>query len=80
VVPILAELARQACFDPVGEGNWVFEPSLEGQTYDAPEEVMGRPYSQRTDFIKYQVFRYSGFYGVTDGHVEKTVPGHQIRH
>jgi hypothetical protein len=61
VVPILAELARQACFDPVGDGNWVFDPALEGQTYDAPEEVMGRPHSQREDVSKYQVFRYSGF-------------------
>ena len=60
-VPILAELARQACFDPVGDGNWVFDPSLEGQTYEGPEEIMARPDSKRTDFFKYQVFRYSGF-------------------
>ena len=61
VVAILAELARQACFDPIGDGIWVFDPSLVGKLYDNPEDVMERPHSRRTDFFKYQVFRYSGF-------------------
>jgi len=61
VVPILAELGRRACFDPVGDGNWVFDPSLVGQSYDTAEDIMERLHSQRTDVFKYQVFRYSGF-------------------
>lgn len=61
VVPILAELAEQACFDPVGDGNWVFDSSLVGKSYADPEEVMERPDSRRPDLYKYQVFRYSGF-------------------
>lgn len=61
VVPILAELGRQACFDPVGDGNWVFDPSLVGQSYDTAKDIMERPHSRRTDVFKYQVFRYSGF-------------------
>lgn len=61
VAPILAELGRQACFDPVGDGNWVFDPSLVGQSYDTSEDIMERPHSRRTDVFKYQVFRYSGF-------------------
>jgi len=61
LAPVLAELARQACFDPVGDGNWVFDPSLVGESYESAEEAMERPLSKRTDFFKYQVFRYSGF-------------------
>lgn len=58
-VPILAELARQACFDPVGDGNWAFDGSLLGVTYSSPEEMEARPRSQRVDLIRDRVWRYS---------------------
>lgn len=58
-VPICAELARQACFDPVGGGNWVFEEELLGQVYKTAEEMETRPLSRRVDLIRDRVLRYS---------------------
>lgn len=57
-VPIFAELARQACFDPVGDGSWAFEESLLGVVYTTPEEMEARPRSQRVDRIPDRVLRY----------------------
>jgi len=58
-VPIFSELTRQACFDPMGDGNWVFDPDLVGETYDTLEEMRIRPKSKRVDLIRDQVFHYS---------------------
>jgi hypothetical protein len=57
-VPIFAELTRQACFDPVGDGNWVYDESLRGVTYNTPEEMSRRPNSQRPERIVDRVHRY----------------------
>ena len=57
-VPIFAELARHACFDPVGGGNWVFEEDLVGQVYKTAEEMETRPLSRRADLIRDRVLRY----------------------
>ena len=46
-VPIYAELARRACFDPMGDGNWVLDPDLGGETYETVDEMMTRPRSNR---------------------------------
>ncbi len=57
-VPLFAELARNACFDPVGDGNWVLDDSLIGVVYDTPEDMETRPRSQRADLIRDRVVRY----------------------
>lgn len=57
-IPIFAELARHACFDPVGDGNWTFDDSLVGVVYMTPEEMETRPHSKRADLIRDRVLRY----------------------
>jgi hypothetical protein len=57
-IPILAELARHACFDPVGDGNWAFDDSLVDVLYTTPEEMEMRPRSRRDDLIRERVLRY----------------------
>ncbi|MBC7235141.1 MAG: hypothetical protein H5T69_04825 [Chloroflexi bacterium] len=60
LVPILAELARNACFDPVGQGYWAYSPALEGTLYQTPDEMRERPLSGRDDLVKDQVVQYLG--------------------
>jgi len=50
-VPIFVELTRHACFDPVGDGNWIYDDSLRSTTYSTPEEMARRPSSHRQDLI-----------------------------
>jgi hypothetical protein len=57
-IPIFAELARHACFDPVGDGNWVFDGTLVGVVYTTPEEMEARLRSRRADLIRDRVLRY----------------------
>ena len=57
-VPIFAELTRRACFDPVGDGNWVYDESLRNVTYNASEEMSRRPSSRRQDLIVDRVYQY----------------------
>jgi hypothetical protein len=57
-VPIFAELTRHACFDPVGDGNWVYDESLRKVTYSTPEEMSRRPSSRRQDLIVDRVYAY----------------------
>ncbi|MBC7232763.1 MAG: hypothetical protein H5T68_05930 [Chloroflexi bacterium] len=58
-VPIFAELTRHACFDPVGDGNWVYEESLRDVVYTTPEEMSKRPSSRRQDLIIDRVYPYA---------------------
>ncbi len=57
-VPIFAELTRRACFDPVGDGNWVYDESLRNVTYMTPREMSERPSSRRQDRIAHRVHAY----------------------
>lgn len=57
-VPIFAELSRRACFDPVGAGNWTFDPELKDLVYGTEEEIRNRPHSRRRDLIRDIVLRY----------------------
>jgi len=57
-IPVFAELARQACFDPVGDGNWAFDETLVGEQYSTPEEMEARPRSKRADLIRDRVLLY----------------------
>jgi len=57
-VPIFAELTRQACFDPVGNGNWVYDETLRNVVYETPEEMSRRPKSRCQDLIKDRVDQY----------------------
>lgn len=57
-IPVFAELARQACFDPVGDGNWAFDETLVGVEYTTPEEMETRPRSRRADVIRDRVLLY----------------------
>ena len=57
-VPIFAELTRRACFDPVGDGNWVYDESLRHVTYSTEEEMSRRPRSHRQDLIVDRVYPY----------------------
>ncbi len=50
-VPIFAELTRRACFDPVGDGNYVYDESLRNLTYSTPDDMARRPSSRRQDLI-----------------------------
>ena len=58
-VPVFAELTRRACFDPVGDGNWVYDESLRNVTYNTPEEMSRRPSSRRQDLIVDRVYQYA---------------------
>ena len=57
-VPVFAELTRHACFDPVGDGNWVYDESLRSATYNTPEEMSRRPSSRRQDMIVDRIQAY----------------------
>jgi hypothetical protein len=57
-VPVFAELTRRACFDPVGDGNWVYDESLRHITYSTEEEMSRRPSSRRQDLIVDRVYPY----------------------
>jgi len=57
-VPVFAELTRRACFDPVGDGNWVFDETLRGTTYSTAEDMSRRPSSRRQDLIIDRVYPY----------------------
>lgn len=57
-IPIFAELTRQACFDPVGGGNWVYDESLKGVLYASAADMSERPRSRRQDLIRDQVYPY----------------------
>ncbi|MBM3187303.1 MAG: hypothetical protein FJZ90_01100 [Chloroflexi bacterium] len=59
-VPVFAELTRNACFDPVGDGFWAYDPSLEGTVYRTAEDMRERPRSQRDDLVRDQVVQYVG--------------------
>jgi hypothetical protein len=59
-VPVFAVLTRNACFDPVGHGEWAYDPSLEGQVYSTPVEMRERPLSHRNDLFRDQAVRYAG--------------------
>jgi hypothetical protein len=58
-VPIFAELTRRACFDPVGDGNWIYDESQRDGTYKAPEDMSRRPNSRRHDLIVDRVYQYA---------------------
>ena len=51
-IPIYAELTRRACFDPVGAGNWTFDPDLRDVVYGTEEEMRNRPQSRRADLMR----------------------------
>ncbi len=57
-IPIFTELTRRACFDPVGDGNWVYDESLRDVTYSTLEEMRRRPSSHRQDLIIDTVYQY----------------------
>jgi hypothetical protein len=57
-VPIFAELTRRACFDPVGDGNWIYDASLQNVNYSTLEEMRRRPSSRRQDLIVDTVYVY----------------------
>lgn len=57
-IPIFAELTRRACFDPVGDGNWVYDESLRDVIYNTLEEMRRRPSSHRQDLIIDTVYQY----------------------
>jgi hypothetical protein len=59
-VPIFSILTANACFDPVGNGEWAFDGSLEGQQYQTPDQMRERPLSRRSDLARDQVVRYAG--------------------
>lgn len=57
---VFATLTRQACYDPVGDGQWAFDANLVGRTYETPEEMMERPLSSRVIRTRDQVTRFLG--------------------
>ena len=57
-IPVFAELARHACFDPVGDGNWAFDESLVDAVYTTAEEMETRARSRRADLIRDRVLPY----------------------
>lgn len=59
-VSVFAELTRNACFDPVGDGQWAYDKSLDGKVYHTADEMRDRPLSNRDDLIKDQVIQYVG--------------------
>ena len=59
-VSIFAELTRSACYDPVGDGFWAYDPAFEGTVYRTPDEMRERPLSKRDDLIRDQVVQYLG--------------------
>jgi hypothetical protein len=59
-VPIFSELTKHACYDPVGDGFWAYDASLEGSVYKTPDEMRERPLSTRSDSVTDQVIQYLG--------------------
>jgi len=59
-VPVFAELTRRACYDPVGDGLWVYNPDLEGAVYRDPDEMRERPLSTRENIARDQAIQYLG--------------------
>ncbi len=59
-IPVFAELARRACFDPVGDGNWAFDEALTSVEYTTAEEMELRPSSRRVDLMRDRVLPYGG--------------------
>jgi hypothetical protein len=59
-VPVFAELTRRACYDPVGDGLWVYNPDLEGAVYRDPDEMRERPLSTRENTARDQAIQYLG--------------------
>lgn len=59
-VPVFAELTRQACFDSVGDGQWLYDEANEGKVYRTPDEMRDRPLSSHEDLIRDQVIQYVG--------------------
>lgn len=59
-VPVFSELTRNACFDPVGEDFWAYDPELEGEIYSDPDEMRERPLSEREDVLEDQAVQYLG--------------------
>lgn len=59
-VPVFAELTRQACFDPIGQGLWAYDHALEGVIYEAAEEMRERPRSTRDNVLRDQAVPYTG--------------------
>jgi hypothetical protein len=57
-VTVFAELTRHACFDPVGNGNWVYDESLRSATYSTPDDMARRPSSRRQDVIVDRTLAY----------------------
>jgi len=57
-LPIFVELTRRACFDPVGAGNWAYDPNLKDLLYGTEEEMRDRPLSQRADLFRDIVVTY----------------------
>jgi len=59
-VPVFAELTKNACFDPVGDGEWLYDEELDGKVYRTPDEMRDRPLSGRDDLVRDQVVQYVG--------------------
>lgn len=59
-VPVFAELTRRACYNPVGDGQWVYTPDLERAVYRDPDEMRERPLSKREDTVRDQAIQYLG--------------------
>lgn len=59
-VPVFAELTRQACFDPLGQGLWAYDRALDGQVYETPDDMRERPLSSRDNVLRDQAVPYSG--------------------
>jgi len=59
-VPVFAELTRRACYDPVGGGEWTYDPGLVGKTYHTAQEMRDRPLSHRQDLVRDRVIEYQG--------------------
>jgi hypothetical protein len=51
-LPIFVELTRRACFDPLGSGNWGYDPNLKDVVYGNEDEMRERSHSQRADIVK----------------------------
>jgi hypothetical protein len=59
-VPVFAELTRRACYNPVGDGLWVYNSDLEGAVYRDPDEMRERPLSTRENTVRDQAIQYLG--------------------
>ena len=59
-VPVFAELTKNACFDPVGDGEWLYDEELDGKVYRTPDEMRDRPLSGHEDLVRDQVVQYVG--------------------